>query len=368
MIIFVLGTTAELIKVKPIINQLRRRGDHFEVWCTGHQFAELSTDSFVQEINLQPGVFKWISKGVHQSSLTKISQVPIWLVKCFYWFTRSFPKNFRLRKDRSVFIVHGDTMTTVLGAIFGRLLHCQVAHVEAGLRSNDWRNPFPEELDRVLTSYLAHLHFAPDEIAVKNLAKKRGLVINTNGNTIIDQVRAELQNSESTQVGDQVLVLLHRTELLSNLKLLDDTLTALLVISDKRHLLIVCDALSRAAFESRSVFGNLLNSPNVTITPKLSHSEFLMSLVRSNLVVTDSGGVQEESAALGLPCVIHRRTSERFDGLQEGGSAALTGLDVNELVNLINSPPPRISPSLGSVSPTTTIIDSLAENGFLRQV
>jgi UDP-N-acetylglucosamine 2-epimerase (non-hydrolysing) len=367
MIIFVLGTTAELVKVKPIINHLRDRGDSFEIWCTGQQFAELINDSYIQELQRMPGVLKWVSRGVKQTSLTKVTQVPIWLAKCFFWFVKSFAKNLRTRSSQSLLIVHGDTMTTVLGAVFGRLLGFKVAHVEAGLRSNDWRNPFPEELDRVVTSYLAHLHFAPDEIAVENLGKKRGLVINTRGNTVIDQVRAELQNAEDNQEDEQILVLLHRTELLSNQKLLDDTLTALVSISEKTRLLIVCDALSRAAFENRSVFEQLLNSPNVVITPKLSHSEFLMSLVSSTLVVTDSGGVQEESAALGLPCVIHRKTSERFDGLQEGGSAALTGLNVSQLVNLITSPPPRLSPSYSSVSPTRIIIDSLIQNGFLRQ-
>lgn len=256
-------------------------------------------------------------------------------------------------------------MTTVIGSLLGRLLGATVAHVEAGLRSHDWRNPFPEELNRILTSKIARIHFAPDQTAVANLSSVKGEVFCTEGNTITDQVYRELGPMKAHPTGGAIVVLLHRTELLSNSRKLEDTLSALIEISKNcSRMTIVLDALARAALSNLTTFSILSNQTSVVISGKLDHRNFLHELIKSDYVITDSGGVQEESAALGIPCIIHRVASERLDGLGPNGTAVLTGLDPDALLAASSSPPIRKDFEARRDSPTQIILNILTKYQF----
>ena len=192
MVIFVYGTTAELIKLSPIMRNLNERGLPYKTWSTGQQFDELEKSAEVLGIGY---VDQWIAKGFRAHSLTNIMQIPFWLITILWWFLsncRSLRQQFS--HTRATFVVHGDTMTTVIGAVLGRLLGQRVAHVEAGLRSHDWRNPFPEEIDRIIAARLSTIHFAPDETAVRHLQNSPGVVINTHGNTALDALKHQIES------------------------------------------------------------------------------------------------------------------------------------------------------------------------------
>jgi UDP-N-acetylglucosamine 2-epimerase (non-hydrolysing) len=257
-------------------------------------------------------------------------------------------------------------MTTVLGSFVGRLMGATVAHVEAGLRSHDWRNPFPEEINRIITSKLARIHFAPDERAVKNLVRAKGLVVCTQGNTISDQVFRELGTETPDPLHGSIMVLLHRNEFLNDRNAVEETLSVLIKLTQTcSRMFVVLDAFAMASMGVVDTFKELSSNSIVEVSGKLDHKSFLKELLKCEFVITDSGGVQEEAAALGIPCIIHRVTSERMDGLSLGGTAVITGLTSANLLRFSLEPPPRRSIEKLSESPTKLILDVLADKGYL---
>jgi UDP-N-acetylglucosamine 2-epimerase (non-hydrolysing) len=356
MIVFVYGTTAELIKLSPIMRELKERNLSYETWSTGQQFDELEVSAEVLGFG---HVDFWIAKGFRSHSLTKILQVPYWLLTSALWFV----KHRRLLRRRfsttnATFIVHGDTMTTVIGAVFGRLLKQKVAHVEAGLRSNDWRNPFPEEIDRIIAARLCDIHFAPDDTAIENLKGSSGVVINTYGNTALDALRNQIQSSDLDSHGKHGLVLLHRSEFLRDTQLVKDTFSLIMHLATTIKIVVVADALSTAALMRCGLMDDLVSTPNLQVLEKQSHREFVKLVTGSKFIVTDSGGVQEECSTLGIPCFIHRKATERVDGL--GKNCILTNMNVENLATLIsNSSNYRFSSQFDTTSPTRVIVDYL---------
>jgi UDP-N-acetylglucosamine 2-epimerase (non-hydrolysing) len=257
-------------------------------------------------------------------------------------------------------------MTTVVGSFFGRLLGATIGHVEAGLRSFDWRNPFPEELNRIIVTKLAQIHFAPDVQAVENLVGAKGLVVCTKGNTISDQVFKELGQKLPEPVVGSVLVLLHRVELINNRKAIDDTFSVLIELSQHyRRIFMVFDAFALASISDLSSFIELSRKSTVVISGKVDHKTFLDELLKCEFVITDSGGVQEEAAALGIPCIIHRVKSERMDGLGPTGSAVITGLNSSDLLRFSFSPPQRKAVDKPIQSPTESILEVLTDLNYL---
>ena len=361
MIIFVYGTTAELIKLSPIMRHLHERGLPYKTWSTGQQFDELEKAVEVLGIGY---IDQWIAKGFRSHSLTSVLQLPFWLLTVSWWFL----SNWRILRRQfaqtnATFVVHGDTMTTVVGAIFGRLLKQKVAHVEAGLRSHDWRNPFPEEIDRVIAARLSNIHFAPDETAVSNLQNSSGVVINTHGNTALDALRIQVESFDGDSRDKHGLVLLHRSEFLRDAELVRETFSFIMRLALKTKIVLVADALSTAALTRNGLIDELRETPNLQILEKQSHKAFVQLLIRSEFVVTDSGGVQEECSTLGTPCFIHRRATERIDGI--GKNCILTYMKVGVLEQLVlNSSSYRHDPKFDASSPTKTIVDFLQDENY----
>ena len=338
------------------MRHLQERGLSYEIWSTGQQFDELDKSAAVLEIGY---VDHWIARGFRSHSLTSILQIPFWLLVTSWWFLRNW---WRLRQQFShtsaTFVIHGDTMTTVIGAIFGRLLRQKVAHVEAGLRSHDWRNPFPEEIDRVIAARLSTLHFAPDETAVKNLQNSTGVVINTHGNTALDALRIQVEGFDMNSEDRHGLVLLHRSEFLRDADLVKETFSFVMRLASKIRIVVVADALSSATLTRNGLMEELRKTSNLQILEKQSHREFVQLLLGSEFVITDSGGVQEECSTLGTPCFIHRKATERIDGI--GRNCILTDMKVAVLEQLVsNSNNHRHDPEFDTSSPAKTIVDFL---------
>jgi UDP-N-acetylglucosamine 2-epimerase (non-hydrolysing) len=251
-------------------------------------------------------------------------------------------------------------MTTVLGTFIGRLSGLPVAHVEAGLRSGDWRHPFPEELDRRIVGRLAAIHYAPTSETAANLAGRADVIV-THGNTVKDAVRDSAaqdgrSREETTPYG---LVLLHRFEFISNASLVTDTLKTL-DANTPVDLKVVVDSYSRDTI-IRAIAD--LGLTKLTVTAKQEHSAFVTRLRGASLVVTDSGGVQEEAAVFGIPTLIHRMATERSEGL--GTSALLSRWD-QDVVRLFleNADAHRAEADARSASPSDIIVDDLIARGF----
>lgn len=363
MILVVFGTTGELIKLAPVLLRLDGREAPYVLTTTGQQVEQIPT--FLRQFGLrQPDA--WLAKGAGGRDLRTTSDIPGWLVRVMRSYTtrrRTFARQLRGGPEAPLVLVHGDTMTTVLGALMGRALRVPVAHIEGGLRSGDLRNPFPEELNRRLTSRIAAIHYAPGAWAASNL--ERGTIVDTGSNTIVDSL--ELVSSEPPSVeipqGRFGLVSLHRFELLNDRRALTETLEALRVASRRMPLLFVDHSVTVAAVE-RFALGGVFDDERFRRIPRLPFFEYVRVQRRSAFVVTDSGGSQEECFHLDLPCLVHRRRTERREGV--GENVVVSGLRVDRLREFLERPEDhrrRSRPASGS--PSDVIVDDLVRRGVV---
>lgn len=306
--IFILGTSAEMIKMKALISlfpnsaviNTRQQDIHLEEFIENSGYVML-------ELIEQPD-----SAGV----LNGFKQSLWWIANRSWFIFRSLSKlgkdGIRNRKFQYIYI-HGDTLTSGIAAIISRFMRFNVVHVEAGLRSKNILNPFPEELTRLSNTFFANIHFAPDEISLANLENASGRKYCSNGNTFLDSLPAldsRILHRESTR--NFILVHMHRLEFLKNSRIFKETLSEILKLRNHFEVRVVGEkhfmTKLKTTYEISEIEG-------LIILPKLDRKTFLQSCLESEFVITDSGGTQEELAVLGVPTLLHRKHTERFDGL-----------------------------------------------------
>jgi UDP-N-acetylglucosamine 2-epimerase (non-hydrolysing) len=362
VILVVFGTTGELIKLAPVLLLLEERGHGYLLATTGQQVQQIP--SFLDQFGLrQPDL--WLARGARGRDLRVNGDIPGWLARV----TRSYLRERgRLRRmlhaaaGDPLVLVHGDTMTTVLGSMLGRSLRATVAHIEGGLRSFDLRHPFPEELNRKLATALARIHYAPGAWAASNL--RGGDVVDTGSNTIRDSLELVAEAEPSIPLPERPfgIVSLHRFELLNSRKLLTETLEVLANAAERTPLLFVDHSVTSAALE-RFGLERLFEGTAFRRTPRLPFFDFVRAERRSRFVVTDSGGSQEECYYLDLPCLVHRMKTERREGL--GENAVLSGMSSDVLRGFLDDPSRfRRTTPLPAASPSEVIVDDLERRGM----
>jgi UDP-N-acetylglucosamine 2-epimerase (non-hydrolysing) len=354
MIIFIYGTTAEAIKIAPVARRLEAKGIPYESWLTQQHTEALRT--ILPELGLQEPT-RLIADGRKGQPLTSSADVLVWLTSVASWMRKSIRGIRRSLPANSVVIVHGDTLTTVIGTYIARRLKVPSAHIEAGLRSGNWRHPFPEELDRRIAGRLATIHYTPSEEATANLASKKNVVF-TNGNTVIDAVldRGEDASSDEEPFG---LVLLHRFEFVSNQQLVEETMRTL-VDESPVPLRLVVDAYSEHGMTSvlAKYVGDRLRPQ-----PKLRHQKFVGLLKTAKFIITDSGGIQAEAALLGIPTLVHRKTTEQREGV--GENIVLSHWNQATLAEFLHGYESyRYPVRRPSRSPSDIIVDDLVGRGY----
>ena len=325
-ICMVFGTRPEAIKMAPVIKELQKAGDCFSlrvvVTAQHREMLDQVLDLFGiradYDLNImQPG-----------QSLPDLA--------CRI-LSRLTPVFARERPD--LVIVHGDTATTFLGALAAFYLQIPVAHVEAGLRTYRPYSPFPEEMNRRLTGALAAYHFAPTRTAAENLLAERvpPAAVMVTGNTVIDALLAVAARPDlkipravaDIPAGEKViLVTTHRRENLGEpLRRIYSALR--LLLADFPGLWVVFpvhrNPLVRKA--AKEILGDL---SRVRLLPPLEYGSFVALMRRADLVLTDSGGIQEEAPALGKPVLVLRDTTERPEAVR-AGTVRLVGLDEEKI-------------------------------------
>lgn len=359
MIIFIYGTTAEAIKIAPVARRLDALGVPYQQWIT-----QQHTDSLrraIPELGLREPE-RIIANGWRGKPLKTPLQMGGWLGDVLWWTVRNSRSIRRDIPEGSLVIVHGDTMTTVLGTFIGRRIGVPVAHIEAGLRSRDWRHPFPEELDRRLVGRFANIHYAPSDDAALNLAGRPN-VVNTQGNTAKDAVSDVVEAAATRDVrGEEYgLVLLHRYEFISNAAMVRETLETLETYSHT-PLRIIVDSFSGGAV---ALAIEELGLSRFALMTKLEHGEFVATMQQAQFIVTDSGGIQQEAAALGIPTLIHRKVTEGQEGF--GRSAVLSGWDLSVVEDfLANYEKYRREAPEDEPSPSDIIVADLVFRGYAQ--
>jgi UDP-N-acetylglucosamine 2-epimerase (non-hydrolysing) len=356
VILVVFGTTGELIKLAPVLLRLDERGHSYLLATTGQQVQQIP--GFLEQFGLrQPDV--WLAHGRKGRDLRVNSDIPGWFANV----TRSWLRERRQLRETRLVLVHGDTMTTVLGSLMGRSLRTTVGHIEGGLRSYDLRHPFPEELNRMLATAFSRIHYAPGAWAAANLGE--GEVVDTGSNTIRDSLELVSSGEPAIALPEEPfgIVSLHRFELLNNRKLLTETISVLADAALRRPMLFIDHPVTAAAL-ARFGLGLYFDETSFIRIERLRFFDFVRVERRSAFVVTDSGGSQEECYYLDLPCLLHRVKTERREGL--GENALLSQMRAEVLQDFLGDPSRfrRRSP-LPVASPSEVIVDDLERRGFL---
>jgi UDP-N-acetylglucosamine 2-epimerase (non-hydrolysing) len=320
MIVYLIGTKAQYIKMAPVVRETIARGLPHRVVLTGQHsetFEDLRNNFGLPEDDLV------LVRGDEAKTRLSLAR---WLRQALA--AAATPRARQVWREASVLVVHGDTASTLLGAYIGRRYGRPVAHVEAGLRSFDYFHPFPEELIRVLVSRMAGLHFCPDPEAQKNLTGRKGECLVTSGNTLMDAVRLALGRTppptEAVRAPYAVFSM-HRQENLFNKERLEALLDILRGLTGILNVKFVLHPVTRERLERLRLIDALGRQPGLELVPRMDFFRFVDLIGRAAFVATDGGSNQEECAMLGIPCVLLRRATERPDGL--GTSVLLGDLD-----------------------------------------
>lgn len=317
-IMLVFGTRPEAIKMCPLIQELRTRKDIRTLCCVTGQHRQM-LDQVLSAFHVTPD---------YDLAIMKDGQT------LFDVTTRVMEKlkNVLAEAKPDLVLVHGDTTTTFAAALTCFYMQIPVGHVEAGLRTYQLDSPFPEEFNRQTVGVVAKYHFAPTEQARQNLLRenKKPETIFVTGNTAIDAlkttVRADYQNPELEWAKDSRLILLtaHRRENLGEpmraifraVRRIADEVPDIKVLYPV-HMNPTIRALAQ------EILGG---DERIRLIPPMDVVDFHNMLARSDLVMTDSGGIQEEAPSLGKPVLVLRDTTERPEGVA-AGTLKLVGTD-----------------------------------------
>ena len=325
-ILCVFGTRPEAIKMAPVVWKLRDRVPALDVRiCSTAQHRDM-LDSILARLNVRPDYDFDLMR--EDQSLTDLT---VRLLTCFQSL-------FEIGHPARV-LVQGDTTTAAMAALAAFYRRVPVAHIEAGLRTGMRDQPFPEEANRKLISSVADLHFAPTEQARANLLREgvdqRAILVT--GNTAIDALNWALKEPEPEEVtrlsaGAErlLLVTVHRRESFG--RPIEDVCLALKRIAEhQRGAIRIVFPVHPNPNVLSPVYRALGALPNVTLVPPVDYVTLVHLMKRSHLVLTDSGGLQEEAPSLGRPVLVLRDATERPEGI-EAGTALLVGTDPSRIV------------------------------------
>ncbi|MEC3975141.1 UDP-N-acetylglucosamine 2-epimerase [Amycolatopsis sp. H20-H5] len=365
VISFILGTTAELIKIAPVYHAIADRGTRPKIWFTAQHVDEVA--DVLSDLKLpEPDV--WLVLKEQARNLESPSQVPGWAAQVLRsaWSRRAELKATLAEDGRPpLVLVHGDTFTTPYGALIGkRILKSRVGHVEAGARSGSLLSPLPEEINRKIAAKIVDLHFAPGPREVHNLRNARGVVVDTEANTAIDAMRLAIdQPMTMTDLPERFgLATLHRFELVSRGEKYREVLETLRDESRKKPVIYLAGAPERERIRNLGL-QDLFDEERFLIRPKLRYLQFLPLIAKADYVVTDSGGLSAECYYLGIPCAVHRERTETPHHL--GETVVLTEMRGDKLRGFLDTYQDRRGESwMDKYHPSGIIVDTLAQLGY----
>lgn len=314
MIYILIGTKAQLIKMAPVMRELRASGIGYRFIFTG-QHRETMTD-ILENFGLSgPDYRLYAGKDI-----TSIPAMMVWAVRVIWRMLRQRREIFG-PIPQGVVLIHGDTFSTLLGALIGRLVGLKVGHVESGLRSFNLFHPFPEELIRLISFRLSHILFCPGSWAVANLSTLPGERVDIGSNTLADALRFAVSSIDTTEIDIPkepfAVVSLHRFENLYSRATLERLVAIVERISCKRRLVFILHQPTEKKLHDFGLYERLANSPNVELRKRYDYFRFIKLVSAADFVVSDGGSNQEECFYLGKPILLLRKTTERQEGLGE---------------------------------------------------
>lgn len=330
--LIIFGTRPEAIKMAPLVNAFRTYSGEFETRvCVTAQHREM-LDQVLNFFDIKPDFDLDLMKP-NQNLYSLTSDIILGLKSVLEEFKPDYV------------YVHGDTTTTMAASISAFYSGAKVCHIEAGLRTHNKYSPFPEEMNRQVTGRIADFHFAPttasqSNLLAENITSEKILVT---GNTVIDALL------ESVEIVDKI----ENVEIDYLLKIIDSSKKIILVTGHRREnhgqgFINICEALKEIALQhpevqiiypvhlnpnvKKPVYEILSNISNIQLIEPLSYPAFVWLMKESYIIITDSGGVQEEAPSLGKPVLVLRDTTERPEAV-EAGTVILVGTNKEKIVS-----------------------------------
>ncbi len=322
----IFGTRPEAIKMAPLVLELKKRPEEFEAIVTVTAQHREMLDQVLSIFDIQPDYDLNIMKD--RQTLMDVT-------------TRGLEglDDVMKKVKPDIVLVHGDTTTTFIAGLAAFYNQIQVGHVEAGLRTWNKYSPYPEEMNRQLTGVLADLHFAPTDKSAANLQaeNKKEERIFVTGNTAIDALKTTVKETYEhevlTKLGDDRLILLtaHRRENLG--EPMKNMFRAVKRIVDEHEDVQVVYPVHLNPVVRETANDILGNDPRIHLIEPLDVIDFHNFAERAHIILTDSGGVQEEAPSLGVPVLVLRDTTERPEGI-EAGTLKLAGTEEETIYTL----------------------------------
>jgi UDP-N-acetylglucosamine 2-epimerase (non-hydrolysing) len=314
-IYFFVGTSAEYIKLASVIKELRKRKIPFKIITSGQTKIHLKDlYSFTGEVI--PSISFQDKKN--KSSLLHFF---LWTLKTLFYGLIKLRKELKgCNKKNTYFIIHGDTVTSTIGALIAFIYQVQLVHIESGYRSFNFLEPFPEEICRTINIHLADILFSPTYWAKKNVQNMKGIKICTNYNTVIETLQwAMKQRIKNKTINIQkkyYLLILHRQEhVIFRKKWTRAVMDFVIKNADKDlNCLVLNHPLTIDIIKSLDIGQR---AKNIKLIPTLPYPEFISLLKNAEFIASDGCSFQEETYFMGKPLLILRNCTERTEGLNK---------------------------------------------------
>jgi UDP-N-acetylglucosamine 2-epimerase (non-hydrolysing) len=326
-IAFIIGTRPEIIKMSPLIDEVDKRGINYILIHTGQHYDFEMSQQFFLDLELKEPDY---NIGVGSDSHGKQTAVMMEGIE-----------DVLLSEKPDIVLVQGDTNAVLAGALVAAKLHIVVGHVEAGLRSYD--KTMPEEINRMVADVCTNLYFVPTEETALNLLfegiSPKDIFIT--GNTVVDACHRNLKIARKTSLimseleleGDILSLTLHRAENVDDLERLENIVESLLKI---KGLTIVFPVHPRTVktLKEFGMYSRLEKAPHIKMIKPIGYLDFLILESNSKLMITDSGGIQEEAITLDVPCLTLRYNTERPETVHAGGNI-LVGSNTEKITSSV---------------------------------
>lgn len=355
-----IGTTAELIKIASVLKELKKRKVEFTLITSGQ------TDILFNEFVKYTGKIENIIALKGKENKSSLIHFIIWTIKTFVVALFSLRNEFKhIDRKRSYFIVHGDTVSSLIGALIAYYYRIRLVHVESGLRSFNYFEPFPEEICRNIISRLTDIHFCPNKWSVDNLKNHKGIKVNTKQNTLLESYWMAIESKKpklrvKNLKKKYFVLVMHRQEHVMFRKSWSRKMFNFIINNSPKDLqcvFILHDIT--ASFFKTAGYSNSLHKL-ITVT-RLPFVDFIKLMNSAEFVISDGGSNQEELSYMGKPTLILRNSTERIEGL--GKNAILSKGNYDTVKNFFrNYKNYKRSKITKSFRPSKIIVDYLLKH------
>lgn len=362
-----LGTTAELIKVAPVIKRFKDRKTDLRIITSGQNKVNFQL--------LRPLIGK---QEAYNSFKVKRLKIPlgiyleflVWIIKSFTNYLLFFRHEFKgASKKNILFIVHGDTISALLGAVIAKIHGLKLIHIESGYRSFNFFEPFPEEFCRFIVSRLSDMLFCPNDWCISNVKNCSGIKMSTGQNTVYEScmnaLKIETDNKCLKLIDHKkfFILVLHRQEhMLFKKELAKKYLNLLLSYAGKDlKCLFVLHPITENFLKGENMLAQIKNNQNIITVPRIPYLEFMKILSKCEFIATDGGSNQQEAYFLGKPCLLLRKYTEQIEGLNS--NATLAKDDLNIVRDFLENYKKKISKKIVvKVPPSKIVVDAILNN------